>query len=408
LRSFSTDATWDMGAYTPCLSIQQNLDHMLRRASEDGEVMRAKALIEAGANVSCVDNYGLTPLHEASEDGNAEMIRLLTSKGANVSSLDIYGRVPLHWAALKGHLDACQALLEADGGRLVHALSADKEGDCPAFLALFAGHERLYHYLNVATIHGRGEARRFLDFSEPHAEMYAGGGDPPPWPGPVQSEEERLRELFELSEGCLRHVEMTDADGQKLELEIPWGEGTNFPEPWQCWFCNRTFGTFENATYHEGPCGESRGWKCTDEGWERMPGWSGEEEAHVEPWVREYRELLECICQREEMEGERKAAGDPGIWVDTDGTEERDDGEGAKGCGGGAEDIEDMGVIWSKVRRNLPGEQGGNYSGDYMPRHSISKSSRHVFNNLTMNDPDPLRRRIWKNHPLRMASHYNR
>jgi len=73
--------------------------------------MRAKALLEAGANVSCVDVYGLTPLHEASEDGNAEMIRLLISKGANASSLDIYGRVPLHWAALRGHFNACQALL---------------------------------------------------------------------------------------------------------------------------------------------------------------------------------------------------------------------------------------------------------------------------------------------------------
>ena len=397
-----------MGSFTPCLSIQQNLDHMLRRASEDGEVMRAKALLEAGANVSCVDVYGLTPLHEASEDGNAEMIRLLISRGANASSLDIYGRVPLHWAALRGHVDACQALLEADGGRLVHALSMDKEGDCPAFLALFAGHERLYHYLNIATIHGREEARRFLNFSEPHAEMYAGGGDPPPWPGPVQSEGERLRELFELSEGCLRTVEIEDDDGQKLKLEIPWGEGTNFPEPWQCWFCNSTFGTFEKATDHEGPCGESKGWTCTDEGWERLPGWSKEEETDVQPWVREYRELLECVYQRQAMDEERHAAGEPGIWVDTDGTEEIDEGgAGGQGCGG-TYDIEDMGKVWSKVRRNLPGELGGNYSGDYLPRHSISKSSRHRYNNLTMDDPDPLKRRIWKNHPLRMASQYTR
>lgn len=50
-----------MGSYTPSLSVQQNMDHMMMRAVEDGEVMRVKALLEAGANVSCVDSYGNPP-----------------------------------------------------------------------------------------------------------------------------------------------------------------------------------------------------------------------------------------------------------------------------------------------------------------------------------------------------------
>lgn len=40
--------------------------------------------------------------------------------------------------------------------------------------------------------------------------MYS-GGDPPLWPGPLQSAEEMVGELFKKSEGCLRKVEVSGA-----------------------------------------------------------------------------------------------------------------------------------------------------------------------------------------------------
>lgn len=87
---------------------------------------------------------------------------------------------------------------------------------------------------------------------------------------------------------------------------MPWGPGTAEPEPWACWFCNSSFGSYEVAEEHERKCGASKGWTM-----EQGAGWvkaGGPEEGDEKMWwdgderVAEYGELLQCMVMRASMD----------------------------------------------------------------------------------------------------------
>jgi ankyrin repeat protein len=84
-----------------------------------------KILLDAGADVNLVDEWGKTPLHEAAfgtvrvEQPDAEIPLMLIDAGADVNARTDSNNTPLHIAAYAGHNSVAQALLRH--GADVHA-----------------------------------------------------------------------------------------------------------------------------------------------------------------------------------------------------------------------------------------------------------------------------------------------
>lgn len=80
------------------------------------------------------DLNGNTPLHWAALNGHLDMVTSLIQNGANVESIEDFGRTPLHFAALGGHHAVCQALIE--NGANLDAVEID--GASPLMFAISA------------------------------------------------------------------------------------------------------------------------------------------------------------------------------------------------------------------------------------------------------------------------------
>ena len=85
----------------------------LHIAAENGDTKMAKALTDAGADVTASDDVRGTPLHNAAENGHTETAKALLAAGADFNAKDNYGRTPLHRAAINGHTETAQALIAA-------------------------------------------------------------------------------------------------------------------------------------------------------------------------------------------------------------------------------------------------------------------------------------------------------
>ena len=98
-----------------------------------GSIGLVGLLLEAGAGVSLRDNQGFTPLHFAAQEYLPEMARLLIAKGADVEARDEDGSSVL-WRAVfsdrEGH-EVVNALLTAGAKPDV----ANKAGETPRALA---------------------------------------------------------------------------------------------------------------------------------------------------------------------------------------------------------------------------------------------------------------------------------
>ena len=94
-----------------------------------GEVRQA---LNAGCDVSAVDNWGETPLHLLVESWMSsatavELIRILVEAGADVNAGNGRGRTPIYGALIRGDADHIHALLQAGA----HVNARDKYGDTP-------------------------------------------------------------------------------------------------------------------------------------------------------------------------------------------------------------------------------------------------------------------------------------
>ncbi|MFC1842724.1 ankyrin repeat domain-containing protein [Candidatus Dependentiae bacterium] len=56
---------------------------------------KVKSLIEKGANISCTDKYGFTPLHRAVYSKNKDIVEYLLEKKAKVNEVDEFGETPI-------------------------------------------------------------------------------------------------------------------------------------------------------------------------------------------------------------------------------------------------------------------------------------------------------------------------
>jgi ankyrin repeat protein len=83
----------------------------LQWAVYNGDVVEARRLLKAGADVTLANNYGATPMTLAAEVANTDMLKLLLEVGASVDSPNPEGQTVLMAVARTGNIDAAQLLL---------------------------------------------------------------------------------------------------------------------------------------------------------------------------------------------------------------------------------------------------------------------------------------------------------
>ncbi|KAI1313852.1 phosphate system positive regulatory protein pho81 [Mortierella claussenii] len=82
----------------------------------EGHTRLAKTLTTRGARLDQEDKYMCwTPLFYAASEGHAECVKILLEAGCNVSVVDELGKTPIYYAASEGHADCVELLVEAGG-----------------------------------------------------------------------------------------------------------------------------------------------------------------------------------------------------------------------------------------------------------------------------------------------------
>ena len=81
------------------------MDDKFLRFSAEGNLEKAVALLEKGANPNVGDEYGYTPLLLAASEGKVELARLLLTEGADVNARPLQAGPPFYgphlWAMRK-------------------------------------------------------------------------------------------------------------------------------------------------------------------------------------------------------------------------------------------------------------------------------------------------------------------
>ena len=107
--------------------------HIAAAANPDPEVMAL--LLGHGADLTALDEGGLTPLHWAASLNDLEIVRLLLDAGAEIHVLDNRRYTPLHHAVYNPDLGVAGFLL--DNGAQLHV--AGHRGETPIASAMFPG-----------------------------------------------------------------------------------------------------------------------------------------------------------------------------------------------------------------------------------------------------------------------------
>lgn len=76
-----------------------------------GAPENVERIIQMGADIEEVDEYGYTPLIEAAIANNIDATKILLEYGADINKADVTGRTALHWAADNHNIELCQLLL---------------------------------------------------------------------------------------------------------------------------------------------------------------------------------------------------------------------------------------------------------------------------------------------------------
>lgn len=117
--------------------MSNQLDQQLHSAVKADERVRCIALIEDGANVNAIGEFGFTMLQWAAINGNSQICTALIEHGANVNATDAWGSTALHEAAVKGHLDTCITLMTHGA----NPLSESSHGQTAVDMAISLGQE---------------------------------------------------------------------------------------------------------------------------------------------------------------------------------------------------------------------------------------------------------------------------
>lgn len=114
------------------------LEEQLFDTARDGNLDKARALLEKGADVTATNVFGETPLHRAAFHGRFELVReLLKQDNVNVNAIDNDGSRVLIVAVLEGHLEVVIELLKHD--KLDVNGEDTKKGENSTYLGEHAG-----------------------------------------------------------------------------------------------------------------------------------------------------------------------------------------------------------------------------------------------------------------------------
>ena len=114
-------------------------------SSRRQEIVRLLHVAGANLEIKTLDK-GLTPLQLAALRGKPLCVAALLQCGANVRALENYGGTALHMAAYKGHTEICRLLMIAGADPRL----SDKHGNTPISLAKTQGHTQLCSILSGA------------------------------------------------------------------------------------------------------------------------------------------------------------------------------------------------------------------------------------------------------------------
>jgi ankyrin repeat protein len=139
------------------------LQTALHRCVREGYIEMAQLLIQHGVNISSVNSFGLTPLHQAIGGRSEETwAKLLVDAGADIFARTVAGETMLSWATTWGKLSTVQFLLERGatsttrtrrGNTLLHnSLRCPADSQSAAKLGLF-----LEAGLNIEATNNKGE-----------------------------------------------------------------------------------------------------------------------------------------------------------------------------------------------------------------------------------------------------------
>ena len=85
-----------------------------------GHVEVARYLLEQGADVNMIGQFGMTPLHSAVECGQLEIAKLLMAYGADLNARDTNGQLPINVGYGSENEEMKQAILDEPRRRLDH------------------------------------------------------------------------------------------------------------------------------------------------------------------------------------------------------------------------------------------------------------------------------------------------
>lgn len=109
----------------------------LTTACTQGDPKSVRLLLKANVDVSSVGPGDATPLMIASRQGNGQIVTMLIQAGCPVNAVDCNGQSALMWAAAAGNVDAVDALLSAGAERDLTL----KSGFNAFFFAVRQGHQ---------------------------------------------------------------------------------------------------------------------------------------------------------------------------------------------------------------------------------------------------------------------------
>eukprot|EP01041_Mallomonas_annulata_P000701 gene701-1342_t len=108
----------------------------LHKACLNGDITKAQALLNDGADRNSKNSEGLQPIHCACIGGNLSLVQLLLSQGAQLNSRDDTSMSPLHYACSSGHLDVVAWLMS----QKVFKNNRNNDGMTPLLCACANGH----------------------------------------------------------------------------------------------------------------------------------------------------------------------------------------------------------------------------------------------------------------------------
>lgn len=127
-------------------------------------------------NVDKIDEDGWSPLMYASWDGDLEKASALINNGADVNLAEKSGSTPLHLAVIQGHFDLVKKLIESGANASLNKNSNDNKS--PLYLAAENGYIDIFSYLiDIGSELDIEQSDKMNDYTMLHAAVHRGKFD---------------------------------------------------------------------------------------------------------------------------------------------------------------------------------------------------------------------------------------